>query len=149
VSDARKPLVVVGVDGSEHGMVALRRAISEAELRDAELHVVYVSDIAPAILHLADAVTVDTAAVAEAQRKAVWEAVGPTLGTTDHPVTKVNLEGYPADALVDYCEEKQADLLVMGTRGRGRIASTFLGSTSSRALEHAKCDVLVAKPPRP
>ena len=143
--ESNKPLVVVGVDGSEHASIALERALGEARLRGADLHVVYVSDVTPAILYLADAVTLDTTAIAEAQREAVWKAVGPMLDASDQPVKRVDLEGYPADQLVDYCNETGADLLVMGTRGRGRIASTFLGSTSSRALDHAKCDVLVAK----
>jgi nucleotide-binding universal stress UspA family protein len=148
MSDAGRLLIVVGVDGSDHGMVALEAAISEAKAHGADLHVVYVTDVTPATLHLGDALTVDTSVLAEAQRQGVWGTVGPVIDAGGHPVTRVDLDGYPADALVDYAEEKRADLLVVGTRGRGRIASTFLGSTSSRALDHARCDVLVAKPPR-
>jgi nucleotide-binding universal stress UspA family protein len=62
-------------------------------------------------------------------------------------IRRVDLDGYPADELVGYCAEVGADLLVMGTRGRGRLTSTFLGSTSLRALERAKCVVLIAKSP--
>lgn len=139
-----KPLVVVGVDGSEQGEVALRRAIEEARVWNARLHVVYVSDIPPVIHLLTDSVPVDTVELARIQREAVWEKVGPMLDSAD-AVERVDLEGYPADRLVDHCAEVDASLLVLGTRGRGRIAATFLGSTSMRALEHAPCDVLIAK----
>ena len=137
-------MIVVGYDGSEQSDLALRRAIEEAGLREAELHVVHVVDVTPAVLHLSGGVTVNTADLADARRQDVWEKAAPLLDSGG-PITRVDLDGYPADALVDYCTEVSADLLVMGTRGRGRLASTFLGSTSLRALEQAQCDVMIAK----
>jgi nucleotide-binding universal stress UspA family protein len=135
--------LVVGIDGSDHSIKALQTAIDEAKRRDAELHVVHVSDFTPAILHLAGDVTVDTAEVAAARREEVWNRVKSLFSTEGFK--RVDLVGYPADSLVDYCQEVGADLLVMGTRGRGRLVATFLGSTSLRALERAHCDVLIAK----
>jgi nucleotide-binding universal stress UspA family protein len=119
-------------------------------MRSADLHVVYVTDVTPAILHMASDVTIDTVAIARIQQEAVWKAVTPLIeGLEGVEVSRVDLDGYPADRLVDYCDQQGAELLVVGTRGRGRLAATFLGSTSSRALEHAHCDVLVAKPRKP
>ena len=137
-------MVVVGYDGSEQSDVALRRAIEEAGLREAELHVVHVVDVTPAVLHLPGGVAVNTADVADAKRREVWERA-VALIDSGGSIKQVDRNGYPADALVDYCTEIGADLLVMGTRGRGRLASTFLGSTSLRALEQAECDVMIAK----
>ena len=137
-------MIVVGYDGSEQSDLALRRAIKEAGLRAAELHVVHVVDVTPAVLHLAGGVTVNTTDLADARHREVWEKAAPLMDSGG-TITRVDLEGYPADALVDYCREVGADLLVMGTRGRGRLASTFLGSTSLRALEQAQCDVMIAK----
>jgi nucleotide-binding universal stress UspA family protein len=62
------------------------------------------------------------------------------------PVERVDLDGYPPDTLVAYADDAAASLLVVGTRGRGELASLILGSTSHRALHLAKCDVLVVKP---
>ena len=138
-------VVVVGIDGSDQSLVALRRAVEEARLRDAEAHVVHVADVTPAMLHLPGDVTIDTVDLAAVQRKAVWEKAKPVLSVSNVRIKRVDLDGYPADALVDYCDQTKADLLVMGTRGRGRLSSTFLGSTSLRALERAHCDVLIAK----
>ena len=106
---------------------------------------VHVADVSPAVLHLPGDVTIDTADLAASQRKAVWEKAEPVLSAFEVTSKQVDLEGYPADALVDYCDQTKADLLVLGTRGRGRLSSTFLGSTSLRALERAHCDVLIAK----
>lgn len=144
MSRDRNYLVVVGYDGSEQSGLALRRAAEEAGMREAELHVVHVVDVTPAVLLLPSDVTVNTAELAAARHQEVWDRAAPLLDP-DGPIKRVDLEGYPADALVDYCEKVGADLLVVGTRDRGRLASTFLGSTSHRALERAHCDVMVAK----
>lgn len=136
--------VVVGVDGSEQSIGALGRAKQFASVADVPLHVVYCADFTPAVLHLPDGVTVNTRDLAEQSRTEVWEKLEPHLGH-DGELKRVDLEGYPADELVEYCEKVDAEVLVLGTRGRGRLASTVLGSTSMRALEKATCDVLIAK----
>ena len=145
MSGEAKRLIVVGVDGSGSGQVALERAIVEAEVWDSDLHVVYVADVPPVALYLTDSVPIDMFELASIQREGVWEMVEPVIGAADRPIERVDLDGYPSDRLVEYCEEAGADLLVLGTRGRGRLAATFLGSTSMRAVEHAPCDVLIAK----
>ena len=137
--------IVVGVDGTEHSKIALTKAANEALVRDAELHVVYVSDVSPAHLLLPDGQHIDTRDLAASKASAVWEMVEETVADSEIRYTKVDLEGYPADALVDYVESAGTQLLVVGTRGRGRMSSAFLGSTSSRVIERVKCDVLVAK----
>ena len=139
-------MIVVGYDGSEQAEAAVHRAIQEAELRGTELHVVYVADYTPATLHLPGDATVSTADLAEAQRQEIWKSAAPLLASKSG-VETVDLTGYPPQALVDYSIEVGADLLVMGRRGRRRLASTFLGSTSRHALEHARCDVLIVKSP--
>jgi nucleotide-binding universal stress UspA family protein len=140
-----RQLIVVGVDGSEHSITALQRAVEEAVRRDAELHVVYVSDLAVELFRVSGAVPIDATEIVRMQKEGVWEVVGPEIERLGYPGERVSLEGYPADTMVDYCNKKEADLLVLGTRGRGRLASTFLGSTSMRAMEQANCDVLIAK----
>jgi nucleotide-binding universal stress UspA family protein len=141
---ADRRVVVVGIDGSDHSIEALHRAVEEARLRDAELHIVHATDFTPAIIHLPDGGTVNTAELAEAGREGAWKRVEPHI--PDEPKSeRVDREGYPADVLVEYCAEVGADLLVLGTRGRGRLASSVLGSTSLSALARSDCDVLIAK----
>ena len=137
--------IVVGVDGTEHSKVALTKAIAEAAVRSTDLHVVYVSDVTPAQLLLPDGTKVSTRDLAADKAKAVWAMVDDTVADSDIALQKVDLDGYPPDVLVDYVDSSEAQLLVVGTRGRGRLSSAFLGSTSSRAVERVSCDVLVAK----
>lgn len=134
--------VVVGVDSSPHAIAVLEKALLEAERRSAELHVVHVFN--PPVVYLE--VPIDLVMVKDAEQAAVWGPLEEILSGTAVKVTRVDLDGYPPDTLVAYVEDVRADLLVVGTRGRGEFASLILGSTSSRAIHLAKCDVLVVKP---
>lgn len=136
-------IVVVGIDESEHAVTVVRRALDEARFRGADLHVVHVFH-APSIPYLGS--PVDIPAIAAAERREVWEQVDPTLSSPGVEVTRADLEGYPPDTLVDYVRDVGAELLVVGSRGRGELAALILGSTSHRAVHLAPCDVLVVKP---
>ncbi|KAI3443365.1 hypothetical protein Pfo_000030 [Paulownia fortunei] len=58
------------------------------------------------------------------------------------------LEGDPKEMICDVAEQMHVDLIVMGSRGLGKIKRTFMGSVSDYVTHHAKCPVLVVKPPR-
>ncbi|NLO28577.1 MAG: universal stress protein [Actinobacteria bacterium] len=51
----------------------------------------------------------------------------------------------PAQGILDAADEHHADLIVMGSRGRGTFANLLLGSTSERVLRYAKAPVLIAR----
>lgn len=57
----------------------------------------------------------------------------------------ISLPGHPGDVIVEYARASRADLVVMGSRGHGAVASAFLGSVAAHVLDHAPCPVLVAR----
>lgn len=134
-------IVIAGVDDSPVSGRVIEKAIEQARWRGAELHVVHVMHIPLVYTEVA----IDWAEVADAERTAVWDRLEPMLAGTDVPLVRVDLDGYPPDTLVDYAKEQEASLLVVGTRGRGDLASLILGSTSHRAIHMSDCDVLVVK----
>jgi len=138
-------IIVVGVDDSERSAIAARKACRLAGMLDAEVHAVHVTHVPAAMLAVLAGVPAAASEFTDAQRAAVWETVGPMLDAGGVPVTRVDLEGYPADALVEYAERVEAGLIVVGSRGRGEFASLVLGSTSHRVVNQATCDVLIAK----
>ncbi|MCE5254062.1 MAG: universal stress protein [Actinomycetia bacterium] len=54
-------------------------------------------------------------------------------------------DSLPAQGILDAAEEHHADLIIMGSRGRGTFANLLLGSTSERVLRFAKVPVLIAR----
>ena len=55
------------------------------------------------------------------------------------------LEGDPVDEILSFADNDGADLIVMGSRGRGALAGALLGSVSSGVVQHASVPVLIAK----
>jgi nucleotide-binding universal stress UspA family protein len=137
--------IVVGVDDSPLSAVGVGRARDLAERLGGELHVVFVAHVPATVLAAMSGLPTIGDDFAEAQRANVWKEIGPLLDGATCAVLRVDLEGYPPDVLVEYANEQAADLIVVGSRGRGDLASLVLGSTSHRVVNHASCDVLVAR----
>jgi len=67
------------------------------------------------------------------------------LGDWQTPVSQVVRVGHPVEVLAGLTEELAADLLIVGPRGRGRVASVLLGSVTQSLLGLSRCPVLVAR----
>jgi nucleotide-binding universal stress UspA family protein len=132
--------IVVGVDGSPGADEALRFALREASLRGDTVKAVLVwslpvVDVPSGMLpSLSEDLRNDAEAVLE-------EAVARVDGAAEVPVERVTLEGPPARMLIEAA--RGADLLVVGTRGRGGFKGLLLGSVSQQVLHHAPCPVVV------
>lgn len=135
--------VVAGVDESPISVKVVEAAVEQAKWRDSDLHLVHVAYY-PIVY---SDVPVDWGKVIETQRAHVWGQLESVIPADGVHVERVDLEGYPPDALVDYANDERAELLVVGTRGRGDFASLILGSTSHRTIHLSVCDVLVVKTP--
>lgn len=140
-----RPRVVVGVDGSAGSRSALTWALAAAGRRGAVLEVV---SAFPVDLYWADAHLVDPTRVAalradaEARTRALVEEVQRVTASADAvPVEVVVVPGAPAEHLVQVAEG--AGLLVVGSRGRGAVRSTLLGSVALHCSTHASCPVVV------
>ena len=142
--------IVVGIDGSAHAAEALRWAAEEAALREATLEAVhawsYVPVATPADSGLVPMAWTDNVELLDATRQAAEDAaaaqVVEVLGP-DAEVTISVVEGGPAEALLEAA--KDADLLVVGNRGRGNLAAALLGSTSAKVADEAPCPVVVVR----
>jgi nucleotide-binding universal stress UspA family protein len=56
------------------------------------------------------------------------------------------VSGFAADRLADLADEEEADVIVVGSRGRGLLKAAFLGSVSSSLMGVARCPVMVVPP---
>jgi len=57
-------------------------------------------------------------------------------------------DGEAGESIVDVAEAESADLIVVGTHGRGAVGRLFLGSVSDHVVRHARCPVMVVRPTR-
>jgi nucleotide-binding universal stress UspA family protein len=134
------PVVLVGFDGSADARAALRYALDEARRRSARLRVVDVwqfpTTVAMGMVLPPDFADVSAKAAAETLSKAVDE-----LGASDVPVDQVVTDGIPSHVLVE--ESRHAEVLVVGSRGRGAFTGMLLGSVSQACVHHAACPVVV------
>lgn len=137
--------IVVGVDDSPVAEHALRTAIGYARKLGAEVDAVFVSHIPATVLAAMGGVPTVGEEFAAAQRNQVWNRMRPIIDVAPVTVHGIDLEGYPPDALIAHAVGVDADLVVVGSRGRGDLASLLLGSTSHRVVNHAPCDVLVVR----
>ncbi|MEV7981109.1 universal stress protein [Streptomyces sp. NPDC086519] len=133
--------VIAAADGSDDSLRALDWAVAEARQRDAPLRVVHVRQYAPW-----GQPDVLVAAEPDEGGDPVLDEVRDRLRTTAGlTVEYVALEGAPSALLPELGADAQ--LLVLGSRGRGGFASLLLGSNGMAAARDAACPVVVV--PRP
>lgn len=144
--------VVVGVDGSTGARAALVVALGEAARRRVDLDVVLACRVSLPWTSGVPLVAPDVAdLLADARSRARgWledartdPALDALPGIDDLHVRVVAVEGAPVRALVE--ESEGADLLVVGSRGRGAVRSALLGSVALHCVTHARCPVLVVR----
>jgi nucleotide-binding universal stress UspA family protein len=141
------PGIIVGVDGSGHSQRALEWAMKEAGMRHAPLTVLTVH---PAIVgYFGDVVTSpgDLELTEQAQAAVKVEADRVLAGLSGpHPesVTVRAVHGYPVEELVN--ASKDADIVVLGSRGVGGFSRMLMGSTAGLVVQHAYCPVLIVPP---
>ena len=134
--------IVVGVDGSDQGLCALKWAAQEAKRRGSILNIVtaYTIPVFAASSMDAGYATLDDQLIRNGAEEVVRQARA-TITDTDITVRTYIESGDPAGVLLDL--SRQAELIVVGTRGRGGFVGRLLGSVSSALPAHAKCPTVV------
>lgn len=140
--------IIVGVEGSGGAKAALRWAISEAHFRGAVVEVVtsYANTYVPASPDF-NYVPLDPKQLEQEVAKmqaSVVDQVLTEIGDTDVVIERSIRRGRAADTLIAAGEA--ADLLVVGSRGRGGFRGLLLGSVSQQIVHHASCPVVIVRP---
>ena len=136
--------IVVGVDGSDTSKLALRWALNEAALWDAALVVAHAWNTPYPVEPWGMVVTPKDRRVFEQGSRDLIEtmvAEAVRQGAPEPEWTSCSVEDASGPGLVHLAAD--ADLLVVGSRGRGGFAALLLGSTSLQCLHHASCPVTV------
>lgn len=145
MKDGSGQRIVVGVDGSEGSHSALHWAVDESRLRDATLVVLLADDQPDWPNYLPNSGSL--AADVEAAARRTLEAMADVAGGAGLTVEAEYVQADAASALIT--ASLDADLLVVGSRGRGRFTGALLGSVSLHCVQHARCPVVVVRPHDP
>lgn len=133
--------ILVAVDGSKESDLALDAAIDLALGSNAQLTLLHVSTPAPPGLNNTTVGAATAAELPEYHEKVLHEAIDKV--PKDLPITTLLLAGHAAHTIVKAAREHEHDLIVMGSRGRGRASAALLGSVSHEVLHEAPVPVLV------
>ena len=135
--------ILVAVDGSEHALKAARIAGDFGRQMQADLRVVTAFDPVPSYLgepNLQNAIDERF----EQARQVLAEALAQ-IGEIPGELKTEILEGPAAEAILGVVEVRGNDLIIMGTRGLGRLTGLLMGSQSQKVVSHAPCPVLLVR----
>jgi nucleotide-binding universal stress UspA family protein len=144
--------IICGVDGSPDSQAALQVAAQFADRLGSTLILAHIAEAAyvPYAAAYPFGGTAGQMAVTEEVESAEEEGarllqrVASNAGLVDAE-RRVAI-GHPAERLADLADEEDADLLVVGSRGRGALRAAFLGSVSYNLVGVARCPVLIVPP---
>src|SRR5215211_3233486 len=134
--------ILFASDGSEDSELAATTAVGLANITGSELHVLHVAPAFPDYFEPSDPEPGPTERegrrILDEQLKKI-ENVG---GAVAHSHLRM---GGAAEEVIDLAEELETGLIVLGSRGRGRIRRALMGSVSDSVVRHAHCPVLVVR----
>jgi len=136
--------ILVPTDGSDGTRAAVEHAIDLATTYDAALHVVYVVDTDVG-LDASIPGTLD--ALEEAGEDAVDEVIRQAEAAGVDAVEGVVARGTPHEAVLEYADEHDVDLVVMGTHGRTGLDRYLLGSVTEKIVRLSDAPVLTVRMP--
>ncbi len=133
---------LLATDGSEHSEKILEKIISLAVPLKAEITVISVAEV-PKPFEL-DFLVLTREKILKYTRE-ILEKTAETLREKGLAVKTILGEGHPAEVICKEAEEGKYDLVVLGSRGLGKIEELLLGSVSSRVAHCSKISVLIVK----
>jgi nucleotide-binding universal stress UspA family protein len=134
--------ILLATDGSAEARLAATTAADLANRTDSELHVVHVAELRPMFLSQTEE---EPARLARQARKLLDEQVG-RVEEAGGTVAEAHLRRGRADEeIVDLAQSIGAGMIVMGSRGHGRIRRALMGSVSDSVVRHAHCPVTIVR----
>lgn len=135
--------ILVGVDGSPQSTKAAKVSGELARILKADLRIVVVFEPLPT--YLGDSLLQQAISVRmEAAQHILQEALNVVEEIPGRLETEV-LEGPVAEAILVVASTRNNDLIIMGSRGLGKLAGLLLGSQSQKVVQHAPCPVLIVR----
>jgi nucleotide-binding universal stress UspA family protein len=138
--------ILLATDGSEEAQLAARTAPDLAQRTDSELHVTTVGAGVPISATTSPAHFEDVLRENRRQAQEMLDQQAKRIEESGGAVNERHLrEGRAAEEIVELAEELGAGLIVMGSRGHGRLRRALMGSVSDVVVRHAHCPVTIVR----
>ena len=148
--------ILVAIDGSHASFDAADYAIMLAKQHNSQLillHVLHPIEYYSSLQFFEVKQPQDSSVLIEQAKKEAnkwFDDIKKKIGenTLKKPIkieTTIIVSTTTVDSILDYAEDKEVDLIVIGTRGRSRIKKLLLGSTASGVVTYSSCPVTVVK----
>ena len=136
--------ILLAVDGSTHAEHATKIAAEMARNQKAkELRIVVAYDIIPPYFGEPNMQFAIDARMEEGQT--ILRQAVSAIGDIPCEIHTELIEGPAAEAIIDVATTRKSDIIVMGSRGLGKLAGLLLGSASQKVVAHAPCPVLITR----
>ncbi|HTP00277.1 MAG TPA: universal stress protein [Anaerolineales bacterium] len=136
--------ILVAVDGSQHGQHAAAVAGDLARAVQArELLIVVAFEAIPG--YLGEPWLSQAISARKEQAQQILDKAKEAVGGTSAQIDVEMVEGTIAEAILNVAKIRKCDVIVMGSRGFGRIEGAVLGSNSQKVVGHAPCPVLIVR----
>ena len=134
--------ILVATDGSREAQLAATTAADLANTTNSELHVVHVGQFEPTFLAQTEVEPAELEREAQSQLDEEVRSVEEAGGTVKEAYLRL---GKADEEVVELAERMGIGLIVMGSRGRGRIRRALMGSVSESVVRHAHCPVTIVR----
>lgn len=139
--------ILVPTDGSDASLEAVEQGVAIADRFGGAVHFLNVVDVgtemsASGVGHVADELNKSLEKMAD---DALTDAES-RAEDADVAHERAMLEGVPHEAIVEYSDDHDVDLVVMGATGQSGLKEHLLGSTTDRVTQSVETSVLVARP---
>ncbi len=136
--------ILLAVDGSEHGYNAARQAAELARtMKSKEFRIIVSYDTIPLYLGEPNLQYAIDNRLKDAQ--VILKRAKEEVGDLPCEIHTEMIEGDAAEAIINVANARSVDVIIMGSRGLGRLAGLLLGSTSQKVVSHAPCPVLIVR----
>ena len=134
--------ILFASDGSEDSELAATTAAGLAKITGSELHVLHIAPAFPDYFEPSDPEPGPT----EREGRRILDEQVNKIENVEGIVAQSHLRrGGAAEEVIDLSEELETGLIVLGSRGRGRIRRALMGSVSDSVVRHAHCPVMVVR----
>jgi nucleotide-binding universal stress UspA family protein len=137
--------ILVATDGSREAQLALTTAADLANSTDSELHVLHVGEV-PLVYHPERHAYRAQYEEQEKEAQQLLEAQVERIDGAGTTVAQAHLRmGRADEEIVELAQSIDAGLIVMGSRGQGRLRRALVGSVSESVVRHAHCPVTIVR----